>query len=51
MVKTVNLVALILVASFCAEAVGQQVATDRVIASYQALASNLGTHAFQMISF
>jgi tetratricopeptide (TPR) repeat protein len=39
MVKTVNLVALILVASFCAEAVGQQMATDRVIANYQALAS------------
>jgi len=39
MLKTVNLVALILVASFCAEAVCQQMATDRVIANYQALAS------------
>src|SRR5215470_12709759 len=45
MVKTVNLLTLIVVALFCAESVGQQTPTDKAIASYQALASHSNTSA------
>jgi len=45
MAKTLNLVTLLLAASFCVNGVGQQTLTDRSIANYQALASRSNTSA------
>ena len=45
MAKSVNLIILILGVSFCADAIGQQTATDRAISNYQALASRSSSSA------